>query len=274
MFPFTLLVSLTLLPFTIAQSGNDTALGIAAMEAHFKQSEIVPELLTSFNPSALLTVNFPGVGDITPGQALTEQQSASAPTVTVTAANSSVSLDGNYTIMMVDADVVGSDLSNGENHHWLVNGVKISDGTLSNASATPIVSYAGPGPAAGSGPHRYVILLYVQPDNFTAPADLSKPTGVSMFNLSEYVQDSGLGPLLAANYMTVEDGTATVSIPATSSVISSTLVPVFTTTSSGKAASGTSTSGAAKTTSNSASFVTSFSPLRLLLTGFAVAFVA
>ncbi|KAG6861738.1 hypothetical protein C0995_012743 [Termitomyces sp. Mi166 len=267
----TILASLTLFPFTLGQA-NDTTFQIAAIEAHFKQSQIVPQLLTSFDPSALLSVNFAGAGDITPGQLLTKEQSAPTPTVTVTPANSSVQLNGKYTITMVDADIVGSDLSKGVNHHWLVNGVEITDGKISNASATPIVSYAGPGPAAGSGPHRYVIILYAQPDTFKPPADLSQPTGVSLFDLNAYVKNSGLGALVAASYMTVEDGTATVSIPATSSVISSTLVAAVP-TSSGQvgAASGTSTSGAVSPTrSNSATSVVRFSPTGLLFTSLLV----
>ncbi|KAG6853704.1 hypothetical protein C0991_002240 [Blastosporella zonata] len=272
MFSLTVLVSIALLPFTLAQS-NDTALQVAAIEAHFTQSQIVPQLLASFEPSALLTANFPGVGDITPGQALTEGQSASQPTVTIAAANSSVNLDGNYTIMMVDADIVGSDLSKGENHHWLLNGVQITSGQVSNTSAAAIVSYAGPGPAAGSGPHRYVIILYSQPDSFQAPADLAEPTGVGLFVLDEYIKDSGLGPLVAATYFTVEDGTATVSVPATSSVISSTLAIASTT--SGKVAAATATtSGASPTKSNSAISLASLSPLGVLFAGLAVIIAA
>ena len=57
-----------------AQSTNDTALGIAAIEAHFTGADLVPSLLASFDPSAVMTVNFPGVGDITPGQNLTEDR--------------------------------------------------------------------------------------------------------------------------------------------------------------------------------------------------------
>ncbi|KAG6909468.1 hypothetical protein DXG01_000454 [Tephrocybe rancida] len=272
MFSLTVLVSLALLPFTLAQSTD-----VAAIEVHFKQSLIVPQLLASFEPSALLAVNFAGVGDITPGQALTKEQSAPKPTVTVTAANSTVQLDGKFTIFMVDADIVGGDLSKGENHHWLVNGVQITDGKVSDADATSIVNYAGPGPATGSGPHRYVIILYAQPDSFAAPVGLTEPTGVGLFTLNAYIKDSGLGALVAANYFTVEDGTATVSIPATSAVVSSTLVAASSTpTTSGKvgAATGTTSAGAASPTkTNSATTLTSL-PLGVLFAGLAVMIAA
>ena len=48
------------------------------------------------------------------------------PNVTIQAANSSVALGSNFTLMMVDADVVGTDENNGQTRHWLVNGVTVS----------------------------------------------------------------------------------------------------------------------------------------------------
>lgn len=54
-----------------AQSTNNTQLGIEAIEAHFNNSKIVPTLLSSFSPTALLTVSYDGVGQVQPGQNLT-----------------------------------------------------------------------------------------------------------------------------------------------------------------------------------------------------------
>ena len=48
------------------------------------------------------------------------------PTLSITPANSSVSLSGNYTLIMVDADVVGTDETKGQTRHWLVNNVTVS----------------------------------------------------------------------------------------------------------------------------------------------------
>lgn len=62
-------------------------MGLAAIEAHFNQSHIVPDLLSAFQPQAVLGVNFgefqwfevempssnlvKGAGDIQPGQKFT-----------------------------------------------------------------------------------------------------------------------------------------------------------------------------------------------------------
>jgi len=273
MVSFSILISLTVLPFIFAQS-NDPALQIQAIEVHFKQSQIVPSLLASFDPSALLTVNFPGVGDITPGQLLTKQASAPTPIISVTPANSSIQLTGTYTIAMVDADIVGSDLSKGVNRHWLVNGVEITDGKISNASATAITAYAGPGPAVGSGPHRYTIILYTQPTGFTPPADLSQPIGVTLFDVNAYAKNSGLGPIVAATYFTVEDGTATSSIPATSSVVSSTLTQAQTTgagtKTGGPTGSSTNTASSANPSKTNAAINLQVFPFSILLAGFVI----
>jgi phosphatidylethanolamine-binding protein len=138
--------------------------------------------------------------------------------------NSTVTFDGNYTVAMIDPGAVGSDPSNGQTRHWLVNGAKVTDGNVTFEGATTITEYAGPAPPAGSGPHRYIIVIYAQGDNFTPPQDLSGPVpGVERFSFPDYVQNTNLGPLVAGIYYRAEEGTATVSIPATSSVVSSTL---------------------------------------------------
>lgn len=55
---------------------------------------------------------------------------AAAPDITLVPANSSVSLAGNFTLVMADADVVGTNESVGQTRHWLVNGVTLKNGAL------------------------------------------------------------------------------------------------------------------------------------------------
>jgi hypothetical protein len=59
MFAIPLLNFLALLPFAACQL-NDPELQIRAIQAHFTQADIVPSLLPSFDPSALLVANFVG----------------------------------------------------------------------------------------------------------------------------------------------------------------------------------------------------------------------
>lgn len=44
----------------------------------------------------------------------------------MTPANSTISLDGKFTIAMIDPAAVGADESGGQTRHWLVNGATIS----------------------------------------------------------------------------------------------------------------------------------------------------
>ena len=78
---------------------------------------------------------------------------------------------------MADADIVGTDESNGQTRHWLVNGASLTGTssptflgclrnlmgfipgdsapyTLSIDDGTAVTEYAGPAPASGSGAHR------------------------------------------------------------------------------------------------------------------------
>jgi hypothetical protein len=75
---FATTVALSLLgSFVNAQSAGDTALGIAAIAAHFTNAELVPQLLSTFAPTALINVTFTGVGAITPGQNLSKERESS-----------------------------------------------------------------------------------------------------------------------------------------------------------------------------------------------------
>lgn len=51
--------------------------------------------------------------------------------------------------------------------HYLRTDFSVPEFTSLNSSKPPTLSYVGPGASVGSGPHRYIFLLYVQPDGFS-----------------------------------------------------------------------------------------------------------
>lgn len=265
MLALPLIASFALVPFVAAQDST----AIKAIQAHFTQSRIVPDYFETFEPSALLELDYAGV-KLTPGQKVTKEQVGPTPTVTVTPANSSVTLTGTYTIAMIDVDVVGADVSEGVTRHWLVNGVQITGGTVTNSSATAITPYAGPWPAAGSGPHRYIVALYAQPADFAAPEGFTAPLPVGVYDFLGYVGDSNLGPLIAANYINVEEGTATASLVSTSAVVSSTLGPSSTGGSSRTTGSSTGTGTAPASSNTSGALKLVFSPVAAFFAGLIV----
>lgn len=220
-----------------AYSTADTALEIAAIEAHFFNAGLVPDLLPSFDPSALMTATFPGTGVISPGQSLTLQQAAAAPELRIVPANASVPVTGNFTLVMVDARTVGTNESNGQILHWVVNSVTLQHDSscspsspslnVSTASGVVVIDYVGPHPPEGGGPHRYVILLLPQPSSFSPPANLANPIVGPLlnFHLTDYISTSHLGQPIAGMYFDVQQGPSNVILPPTSAVVSSTLNP-------------------------------------------------
>jgi phosphatidylethanolamine-binding protein (PEBP) family uncharacterized protein len=216
-----------------AQSTNDTALGIAAIKAQFTSADLVPALLPSFDPTALMTVTFPSVGAISPGQNLSVQQTATAPDLKVVPANSSVSPTGNFTLVMADAHAVGTNESDGQILHWLVNYVTLRNDpscplsspsfNVSTARGAVVIDYVGPMPPEGTGSHRYVILLLPQPSSFSPPANLTNPVvGPSLyFHLTDYISTSHLDQPIAGMYFDVQHGpskvTSTLNPPITAS---------------------------------------------------------
>ncbi|RXK37307.1 hypothetical protein M231_05449 [Tremella mesenterica] len=253
---------LGLLPFLAATHAQSTAstFDIELVEANFEAAQLVPELISTFTPEGVLNVTFGGT-DISIGQNLTQDAVGSSPTLLVVPSSNAtdVSTSNNYTVMMVDADIVGTDEgATGQTRHWLVNNAKLVQGdsgySVGYDGAISITDYAGPGPAAGSGAHRYVILVYTQPSTFTPPANLSTAhTPLSTFSFSDYVSQTGLGNLVAGNYFLVENGVATVSVPSTTPVNTATLATASTTSGSSSPSGTSSAPSGSKTSSASSS---------------------
>ena len=114
------------------------------------------------------------------------------------------------------------------------------------------IDYVGPGPLEGTGPHRYVVVLVVQEQSFTAPADV---TTFGAYSAQQYLSTSGLGPVVAANYFVVENGASTVAVSSTSAVNTATVVAAVSTSSQASASSAASSaaSGASSSMMGSAS---------------------
>ncbi|KAJ9096482.1 hypothetical protein QFC20_006425 [Naganishia adeliensis] len=283
-FTTALVAAAALAQTAFAQGASE--LQLAGVKANFEQAQLVPQFLPTFNPSALLNVSFGG-DNVLPGTPLAATAVSSMPTLTVVSgSNFSEEATSMFTVAMVDADIVGTDESGNQTRHWLANNVMLTDDEDDvhglNYTTAPITNYAGPGPAEGSGAHRYVLLLIEQPSTFTAPADLSEPnTPLGTFNFQNYLTSTGLGPIVAANYITVENGVATVSVASTSAVQSSTLAVAAAATSasssmasSSKASSAMSGSSSMAASSVAASATSAASGASALSAGFAGLFGA
>ncbi|KAG1754203.1 phosphatidylethanolamine-binding protein [Suillus lakei] len=246
-----------------AARSDNTTLGIEIIRAHFQGAGLVPSLLANFTPTALLTATYTGGGIVTPGQLLPKSWTQYAPNLTITPANITTLLNEKYTLVMVDAWAPGYTDPRGQICHWVVNGVTIQDHSVSMRGSVEVEQYRGPTPPSGSGPHRYVILLYAQqfptvppPQGF--PIQSNDP---GFCHLADYVKASNIGPLIAGTYFTVEEGVASFTPSPTSPVVTSTLLA------SGSSSPSTSTSAGAEAHHNGA-FSSSSNHLTILLAPF------
>jgi len=229
---------------------NADPIALATVKQQFINAKIVPDVIPSFSPAGILDVSFNGSSTgFNDGDAIAKENVQTQPTVNVVGISNATA---KYTLLQIDGNYVGSTNPQGLNLHWLQNNVVISSsGATSNTSAATI-PYAGPAPASGSGPHRYTILLFQQPSNFTAPASPAPNSGVHEIDLATYVAAAGLTGPVGGIYYTVEVGTATVTVGSTTAVNAATLsIATSTTAASGTgtthttSASATHTSGAA-----------------------------
>ncbi|KHJ89384.1 phosphatidylethanolamine-binding protein [Oesophagostomum dentatum] len=78
--------------------------------------------------------------------------------------------------------------------HWLVVNIPGSHVRYGEE----IVSYMGPKPPAGSGPHRYFILVYKQPRTISVGK-----TSRARFETHKFISKNELGKPIAGNYFTV-----------------------------------------------------------------------
>jgi len=245
-------------------SAPANATSLALIEAQFDNAglntpiENGQSLGQPLNAEALLSVTY-GETEIVTGNAYPADAVAQRPTLALyPAAGANFSADSSYTLALVDFSAIAQPDPEAEYRHYLANDVTVTaneDGSLGLSNGTVITYYAGPGPIVATGAHRYSWLLFEQPADFAAPANLSTPgVGPSHWNFPAYVQETGLGAPIAANFFTVENGAPSVPAVSTSAVNTATLeVSSSSAAASGTAAtSATRGSGAAAAASSSA----------------------
>jgi len=208
LFSFVLLL---LIPFVYGQSPADVA-------KVFDTTQIVPDVIPSFDPTVVLQVSFGN--PITPGQSLTVNGKLSSETADVATANmpsfkiADDTSSGTYVILMVSSLAfslirqVDADAPSPPNRtladllHFLGGGYVASGPADSNgfrvltSQTTPVTPYLGPSPPSGSPPHRYAILIYNEPGNFVLQTAVTSSTSRLKFNVPSFELATGLsGPI-------------------------------------------------------------------------------
>ncbi|KAB8076491.1 phosphatidylethanolamine-binding protein [Aspergillus leporis] len=151
---------------------------------------LIPE---DFSPSTELQVTF-GERSVSLGNLFRVSECKTAPKISFATEK--------YTLLLTDPDApTPDDPKFAYWRHWVVSGLQPSESP--EASAKTLTEYLGPGPKDDSRPHRYLFLLFREPNGLS----LSKEdvggeefTARRSFKAAEWAQKHGL-ELVAVNWM-------------------------------------------------------------------------
>lgn len=165
------------------------------MEEH----AVVPDVIDSVPPN-VLEVKYPSNAQVLLGNELTPTQVKDIPTHLKWPSDDK-SL---YTLVMTDPDAPSRQSPKyREWHHWLVINIP-----KNNVAEGEILSdYVGAGPPKGTGLHRYVLLVYKQPNKLTADErKLSNRSseGRGSFKIRTFAKKYGLGEPIAGNFFSAQ----------------------------------------------------------------------
>ncbi|MCJ1476084.1 hypothetical protein MMC13_004749 [Lambiella insularis] len=147
--------------------------------------------------------------------------------------------------------------------HWLQPGITFAfqppgpyPGMTNNSA--PVIPYRRPTPPNYSQAHRYVFLLYNQPDDFAVPADFPfNATSRANFNDTSFAEEMGLGAPLMANWYSCSNYTGAAPPNSTTTAGASTGTAAATKTSNGTAlATATPSVSASRTASGGSAIAT------------------
>ncbi|KXN88547.1 CEN-like protein 2 [Leucoagaricus sp. SymC.cos] len=191
---------LTLIAFAVSAQDTSTA----TVKQAFDDANIPEDLSINFDPAALLEVTFPE-GSSPPitlhaGQQLPRDATAGPPTFSISGSD----CEGPFVVAAVDPDApTPQDPTSAQIRHFLGgNFTPGANGLLSNS--TPALSeFRQPTPPAGSDAHRYIFLLFEQPDGFNDQTVVTPTTPVDLFDINAFAQEVGLGNPIAGTFMLV-----------------------------------------------------------------------
>ncbi|KAI6028955.1 phosphatidylethanolamine-binding protein [Pisolithus marmoratus] len=181
------------------------------------EADVIPEVVPSrFGPEALLVVSWSTGKEATLGNTLNAPDTALAPSISFTPMATQAPYDEvSYTLVMTDPDAPSRKNPRlAQWRHWVVTGIKapqLTEAVTGHLSAhfteLPVTPYYGPAPPPGTGPHRYVLLLYREPPSGIrippdAPERKNSPEHRAKWDAAAFAEEYGL-KLVAANFFYV-----------------------------------------------------------------------
>lgn len=90
--------------------------------------------------------------------------------------------------------------------HMFQTDLTFSASDTLETGTSPLIPWAPPGPPPGAGPHRYVSVLYEQPESFKSEALFPtlpiKMTGRMRFDFAGFEKKAGVGKPIAGSWFT------------------------------------------------------------------------
>ncbi|PPQ77439.1 hypothetical protein CVT25_011021 [Psilocybe cyanescens] len=178
----------------------------------FSSAQIVPDVLPSFSPTDGVNLTFTDPVsmqsvDVVPGLLLTMGQTSMPPDITLVAPSADSGSNASFVVVLLDPDAPTPQNPNVSEFLHFLGGDFSADSTsglLSN-STPALMEFFPPTPPPGSDPHRYVLLVFNQPDSFDvdAPTLINATTPRTNFSVTDFAQAVDLGDAIAGNYFLV-----------------------------------------------------------------------
>jgi len=209
------LVSFSAIVITLASlvAGQDKRL--SSVKRAFAKADIPEDAHITFEPNTLLEVMFPQTSSRRPalvkaGVQLQRNQTAIPPRFGIKSVTASQRKE-TFVVSMVDLDAPTPQNPNvSQIRHFLGANFHLGEpnrfGVSLLSNSTPALSdFLQPTPPAGSDPHRYVFLLFVQPSNFNKESGnfVNASTPVTDFSISTFAKEVGLGNPLGGSFIRV-----------------------------------------------------------------------
>ncbi|OAK95278.1 PEBP-like protein [Phaeosphaeriaceae sp. SRC1lsM3a] len=166
--------------------------------------------------SSSLTVAYGNNTVSPPGELIPRGETAQPPSISASTWRSDERGPVPAVLLMVDLDVPRNG-SRVQLLHWLGTNVTLSSGN-SLVVGSSFAPYLQPSPPVGDVPHSYTFIVFVQPRNFSIPAQYANLAQTRVpFNTSQFLSDAGIKPsdAIGANYIRVQNltGSATTTFP-------------------------------------------------------------
>ncbi|KAI0402718.1 phosphatidylethanolamine-binding protein [Xylaria palmicola] len=178
----------------------------AALTASLAKADLVPGVAAGliaegFRPTTKLNVRF-GDKALALGTFLRAGECKQAPTVTFST-EPGAPQDAAYSLMLMDPDApTPDDRKFAFWRHWVLSGLR-PEGAAAAADVSELTVYLGPGPGEASKPHRYLFLLYREPEGWSiSKEDVGGEefTQRRSFKPAEFAERHGLR-LVGVNWM-------------------------------------------------------------------------